>query len=82
MGTEYAHTLRNLSDRPQRPHVDVPGFDQSAAPSESCRVLPAAAQQMWQLASKSADMHNDKDRSQAWHGKCLNNAPERVKATS
>ena len=45
--------------------VDVPSLDQFAMLSEACRVLPAAAQQIWQDAWMVANMHDDKDRRQA-----------------
>ena len=65
----------------RRCHVDVPGLDWSTILSKGCRVLSAVAQQMRQHASLNADMHSDKDRRQAWHGQCRNDAPKGVKAT-
>ena len=64
-----------------RCHVDMPSLDQTAVTSESCRVPAATTQQMRQHAWMRADMHNNKNRRQAWDRQRRDDAPEWIKAT-
>jgi hypothetical protein len=65
----------------RRRYVDMTALNQSAILSKGCRVLPAAAQQLWQYALMRANMPDDKDCRRTWNWQRSDDAPEGIKAT-